>query len=153
MILRNAAGQESTRSLRIATLEKPDDLKRNLRAARGFMAARAGSKKFGVVGWCFGGGWSLSAAIDQGDEIDAAVIYYGRVTDNRERLAGIEAPVLGLFGDQDRGIPVESVRAFEATMNELGKSIEIHVYEGANHAFANPSGTRYDEAAATDASS
>ena len=43
------------------------------------------------------------------------------------------------------------MREFESALDTLGKSAEIHVYEGANHAFANPSGVRYDEAAATDA--
>ena len=46
---------------------------------------------------------------------------------------------------------MDSVRAFESVLDELGKSAEIHVYEDANHAFANPSGTRYNEVAATDA--
>lgn len=146
-----ATDRDGARALMQATLERRERLESNLRQARDFLVDQAGAVKVGTVGWCFGGGWSLNAAIHLGDDLDAAVIYYGRVTDDRERLAAVEAPVLGLFGSEDRGIPVDSVRAFESAMNELGKSIEIHVYEGANHAFANPSGTRYDEAAATDA--
>ena len=47
--------------------------------------------------------------------------------------------------------PVDGVRAFESTLGELGKDATIHVYEGAEHAFANPSGTRYNAEAAEDA--
>jgi len=59
--------------------------------------------------------------------------------------------VLGFFGELDRGIPVAGVRAFEAALRQLGKPAEIHVYPDADHAFANPSGTRYNAAAAEDA--
>jgi carboxymethylenebutenolidase len=60
-------------------------------------------------------------------------------------------PVLGIFGGQDRGIPVASVREFETVLEALGKTHEIIVYEDADHAFANPSGTRYQPEAAADA--
>jgi len=43
------------------------------------------------------------------------------------------------------------VTAFEATLQRLGKNADIHIYEGAEHAFANPSGTAYDPQAAEDA--
>ncbi len=66
-------------------------------------------------------------------------------------LATLTSPVLGIFGAEDRGIPLDSVKAFEAAMNEAGKSATIHVYDGADHAFANPSGTRYQAEAAEDA--
>ncbi|MFQ5525033.1 MAG: dienelactone hydrolase family protein [Thermoanaerobaculia bacterium] len=145
-----AGDREGAATLMRATLEKTDRLNDNLKQARAFLADQ-GAGKVGSVGWCFGGGWSLNAAIHLGAELEAAIIYYGRVTDDPQRLSRVAAPVLGLFGGQDRGIPVESVRAFETAMTELRKSIEVHVYEDANHAFANPSGTRYNEAAATDA--
>ena len=86
-----------------------------------------------------------------GDRIDAAVIYYGRLVTEKQELASLSTPILGLFGALDRGIPVESVREFEAALEALGKSAEIHVYPDADHAFANPSGPRYNPAAATDA--
>jgi carboxymethylenebutenolidase len=60
-------------------------------------------------------------------------------------------PILGIFGGQDRGIPVESVREFEMALQALGKTHEIVIYEDADHAFANPSGTRYQPEAAADA--
>ncbi len=145
-----AQDRDGAAALMRATLDKTDRLNDNLRQARDYLA-RAGAGRIGSVGWCFGGGWSLNAAIHLGGDLDAAVIYYGRVTDDRERLSLVEAPILGLFGGQDRGIPVDSVRAFEVALGELGKPVTIHIYEDANHAFANPSGTRYDQSAARDA--
>ena len=52
---------------------------------------------------------------------------------------------------EDRGITLESVRRFEAALERLGKNYEIHVYEGAGHAFANPSGNNFNAEYADDA--
>ncbi len=101
-----------------------------------------------MVGWCFGGGWSLRTALLLGPEIDAAVIYYGRPVTEPDQLAPLQAPLLGHFGALDDGIPVDRVRELEAALAALGKEAAIHIYEEADHAFANPSGTRYNEAAA-----
>ena len=110
-----------------------------------------GATKIGSIGWCLGGGMSLRTALLHPQDLDAAVIYYGRVQTDREVLAPLEVPILGLFGAEDQGIPVATVRAFEATLKELGKDARIHIYEGANHAFANPTGNRYHAEAAGDA--
>ena len=83
--------------------------------------------------------------------MDAAVIYYGQVTDDEDRLRPISAPILGLFGADDTGITVESVEAFRASLERLRKEHDIHVYPGVGHAFANPTGTNYNAEAATDA--
>jgi carboxymethylenebutenolidase len=66
-------------------------------------------------------------------------------------LATLQMPVLGLFGSRDPVVPLNTVVTFEETMKRLGKDADIHVYDGAQHAFANPSGTSYDPAAAEDA--
>jgi carboxymethylenebutenolidase len=79
------------------------------------------------------------------------VIYYGRLVTDREELSNLDWPVLGIFASEDQGIPVSTVREFETSLNELGVVNEIHVYEGANHAFANPSGDNYNMEAAKDA--
>jgi argininosuccinate lyase len=68
----------------------------------------------------------------------------------KAKLATLKSPILGFFGALDQSIPVDSIHAFEKTLKELGKSVEIHIYPGANHAFANPSGTAYNAAAAED---
>ena len=110
-----------------------------------------GATAVGTIGWCFGGGWSLAASLANPEAVDATVIYYGRLETDPARLAALASPVLGLFGSEDRGIPASSVREFEAALASLGKPAEIVIYDGANHAFANPSGGRYDPEAAQDA--
>ena len=66
-------------------------------------------------------------------------------------LEPINAPILGLFAEDDQGIDVESVYAFRRTLQRLRKDSIVHVYPDVGHAFANPTGQRYNEAAATDA--
>lgn len=122
-----------------------------LAAAHAFLGddARVSARKRGAIGWCFGGGWSLQHAIATPD-LDAAVIYYGRLVDDPSQLAKIRADVLAIFGTQDQSIPMEAVDRFEAAMKEAGRSIIVHRYD-ANHAFANPSSPRYEQTAAADA--
>ncbi len=120
-------------------------------AARDFLRTdqRVRAASIGSIGWCFGGGWSLQAALTMSD-LDAAVIYYGRLVTDPDALSKIEAKVLGVFGNLDRGIPPSAVDAFEKAMTEAGRDLKVLRYD-ANHAFANPSSARYDKAAATEA--
>ncbi len=123
----------------------------NLTQAYGYLNEKQGAENIGVIGWCFGGAWSLNTALAHPKKIDATVIYYGRLVTDTERLKSLEMPVLGIFGEEDGGIPPKKVNEFEAALNEVGVENSIHIYEGAGHAFANPSGTRYVEKAAEDA--
>ncbi len=134
-----------------ASMGRTSELEENLRQAYGYLEMKQKAPKTGVIGWCFGGGWSLQTALLLSDKIDATVIYYGRLETDKAKLGKLSMPVIGFFGGKDQGIPVAGVRAFEAAMKELGKPVEIHVYDDANHAFANPSGGNYNEAAAKDA--
>ena len=123
----------------------------NLRAAADYLREERNAEEIGVIGWCFGGGWSLQAGLGMPEMIDAVVMYYGQPVTDRERLAQLDAPLLGLFGAEDQGIPLAEVREMEQTLADLSEDATIRVYEGANHAFANPSGERYNAAAAEDA--
>jgi carboxymethylenebutenolidase len=75
--------------------------------------------------------------------LSATVIYYGRLVTEPETLSKIHWPILGIFGDQDKSIPVESVKKFEEALNANGITNEIYIYKGVGHAFANPSGDNY----------
>lgn len=97
--------------------------------------------KIASMGWCFGGAMSLQLALNE--KLAATVIYYGNLETNATKLSVIKWPVLGIFGSKDTSIPVESVKKFEAALNEVGIENEIHIYEGVGHAFANPSGMNY----------
>lgn len=125
----------------------------DLKGAWAHLAARpdVDPGRIGVVGWCMGGGYALALAAEE-PRLGAANINYGRLIEDRQKLGGIRAPVLGIFGAEDRGIPVESVRRFERSMKELDKDVSIHIYEGAGHAFMNPGNEDgYVEAASRDA--
>ena len=99
--------------------------------------------KLGTVGWCFGGGWSLSASTAA--KVDATVVYYGRVNHTADELAKLQGPVLGHFATEDQWINKQMVDGFEQAMTKAGKPFQSHWYE-AQHAFANPTSARYDQA-------
>lgn len=106
--------------------------------------------KVGTVGWCFGGAWSLNASIAA--PVDATVIYYGNVTRTVSQLENLKGPVLGHFGTLDQSINKEMVEGFEKNMAAAGKADDLTVYwYDADHAFANPTGSRYDAADAATA--
>jgi len=141
----------AARQLMMRAVENSDSVTSNLEQAYAFVTDTAGAPRVASLGWCFGGGWSLNTALLFPQDLDAAVIYYGQVTDNESRLAPLEVPILGLFGSEDTGIKLESVRRFEDALGRLGKEYEIQVYEGAGHAFANPSGNNFNAEYAEDA--
>ncbi len=147
---KTANSPEEARQLMLGVVENIDAARANIRGAYEFLDL-AGAPRIGSLGWCFGGGWSLNTAKLFPDELDAAVIYYGQVTGNEDELRPINVPILGLFGAEDEGIRVESVEAFRAALDRLRKDYEIHIYPGAAHAFANPTGNNYNAEAASDA--
>jgi carboxymethylenebutenolidase len=100
-----------------------------------------GTGKVATIGWCFGGGWSLNASI--ATPVDATIIYYGQVDQPASRLARLQGPVLGHFATRDQRINRPMVEGFEKSMAEAGKPLTVYWYE-ADHAFANPTGARYD---------
>ncbi len=122
----------------------------NMQAAKTYLLQQEKVTKVAGLGWCFGGGQSLQLALNSSD-LDATVIYYGRLVTDKDELSVINWPVLGIFASEDQGIPVATVREFEASLNDLGVENSIHIYEGTDHAFANPSGDRYNMEAAEDA--
>ncbi len=97
--------------------------------------------KVGTVGFCFGGGWSLNAAI--ASPVDATVIYYGKVDRPPQQLARLQGPVLGHFATRDQWINTAMVSAFEKAMNEADKKLTVYWYD-ADHGFANPTAGHYD---------
>ncbi len=122
----------------------------NIAQAIAYLKAQ-GATKIGAVGYCFGGHWSLRTGLVGGTDIKAVVMYYGAPITDRAQLTRLKAPVLGLFGGLDKGIPVDSVRAMERSIKAAGLPVTINVYADANHAFANSSGQAYNAAAANDA--
>ncbi len=91
-----------------------DRAKRDLHAAFEFLASQANVKKdrIGSIGWCMGGGYSLDVALQE-PTLAADVINYGHLATDQDALKKINAPILGLFGGQDRGITPDDVHKFE----------------------------------------
>jgi len=108
---------------------------------------RAPGRRLATLGWCFGGGQSLQATLQAPDEIAGTIIYYGQPVLDVDRLGKLQGPVLGLYAKQDGWITPDVVKNFQQAMREAGKTLEVHSYD-ARHAFANPSGDRYNTDAA-----
>jgi len=112
---------------------------RDLKAAFHYLSARpdVNPAKIGSVGWCMGGGLSLQLALNESG-LAACVVNYGALPTSPEDIQKIQAPVLGNFGAEDRGIPPSAVQAFQKAMESAQKSIDVKIYEGTGHAFENP---------------
>ena len=130
-----------------------DRAKRDLDAAFKFLASQPDVKKnrIGAIGWCMGGGYALDVALQE-PTLAADVINYGHLATDRDALKKINAPILGLFGAQDRGITPDDVHKFAEMLGQLGKKPEIKIYDDAGHAFENPNNKNgYRAADASDA--
>lgn len=116
-----------------------DRASRDLQAAVVYLRSRneVDGKRIGSVGWCMGGGYSLETALVVPD-LAACVICYGRLVSEDSTIQKIGAPVYGIFGSEDRGIPKADVSAFQSRARALGKTVTMDVYEGVGHAFMNP---------------
>lgn len=102
--------------------------------------------KVGVIGFCWGGAMANQLAVND-PKLNAAVPYYGRQP-TAEEAAKIKAPLLLHYAGMDTGIN-PGIPAYEQALKAAGVKYELHMYEGANHAFNNDTNAaRYDEKAA-----
>jgi carboxymethylenebutenolidase len=131
--------------------ENPDEAVQKMhRATAGVRDLSFTTTQVASLGWCFGGGQSLQLSLSD-TNLNSTVIYYGTLTTDRTTLQQIDEPVLGIFGSEDQVVGIENIREFNQTLGELGIQREIYVYEGARHAFANPSGESFQPEATRDA--
>ncbi len=108
---------------------------------------RAG--KVGSVGFCFGGGMSLSLACHA--RLAACVVFYGENPAPIELVDNIACPVLGLYGAEDLRINQHLDRLVKA-MVDYRRDFEMRIYPGAGHAFFNDTNPpTYRDAAAREA--
>jgi carboxymethylenebutenolidase len=146
-----ASSSEESRQLILPVVENQEIADENIRQAYDFLENTAQAPRIGAVGWSFGGNWALNAAMLFPDELDAAVIYYGQLTSSEERLGPVNAPILGIFGENDRGVTPDKVDEFQQVLERLGKTYQVEVYPGVGHAFADPTSANYSEAVAEQA--
>ena len=128
---------------------EPEDAVADLQAGLDYLKQQdfVRADALGVTGFCFGGGYTFDLAAASPD-IKAAVPYYG--TASRAISMGLsetEAAVLVMYGGNDTRITSESADV-EAALTQAGVPFEIMVHQGADHAFFNDTGGRYNEAAA-----
>lgn len=129
---------------------KEADNTRILNILKGAIAFAGSDARIFSLGWCFGGGYALQAAIVAGKQAAGCVMYYGMPETDMTKLKGLNCDVLGLFASQDKWINADVVKTFRENMNKAGKKLTVKTYN-ADHAFANPSNPKYDKEAAAQA--
>jgi len=146
---KSAEGVREAFQLMTGLSKNEDAALANLKEAYDYLTNELGVEKVGIIGWCLGGKWSLRGSLMLPNEIDATVIYYGSLIDDREQLATLEMPIIGFVGTKDRPYINQFIQ-FDKDLKALNKDYSVHFYEGAGHAFANASGTAYEPEAAED---
>jgi carboxymethylenebutenolidase len=140
------ADEEKAREM-IGTL-KPEETLAFSRAAIDALAKIQGSNgKVGAMGFCWGGGAVNALAVSGDPNLKAGVAYYGRQAPAAE-VPKIAAPLMLHYAGLDERINA-GIAEFEAALKANGKAYELHMYEGANHAFNNDTNAaRYSKEAA-----
>jgi carboxymethylenebutenolidase len=130
-----------------------DEAARDLAAAIQYLKSDAGAvgQKVGTVGFCMGGALSLYAACQSAD-VGACVVFYGGHPNAKPNIAGLQAPVLGIFAAKDGFVSPQVVADLDRQLTAAGKRHEFHTYPDTQHAFFNDARPEvYDAAAAADA--
>lgn len=116
----------------IGTL-KPEDVQRQLDdVAKYGMALPAALPKYGIVGYCWGGGVSFAHAA-HAPALGASVVYYG-VSPPADQIANVRAPVLGLYGDNDMRVN-STIPVADSVLKARKKTYEHSIFPGAGHGF------------------
>ena len=115
-----------------------------------WLKKNGGGVKIATIGWCMGGGESLKASLHDPKDVNATVIHYGMPDSDVAKLKTLQGPVLGIWANKDGWITPDKVAAFDKALTDAGIKHEFHAYD-ADHAFANPSGGKYNGEAAKDA--
>jgi carboxymethylenebutenolidase len=140
---------------------KPDaELLADLDATVQWAKSQGGNTdRLGIIGFCRGGRtvWEYAA---HSPDLKAGVAFYGSLVDPQNPLwpkspmqlaPDMKAPVLGLYGEADQGIPVAQVEQMKSNLQAAGKTVEIKIYPGAPHGFHADYRPSYRKDAADDA--
>ncbi len=119
----------------IRTLDAADIQRKLDAVAQYAMAFPSAEKKYGIVGFCWGGGISFAHAAHAGTspQFGASVVYYG-TPPSADQLPNVHAPVLGLYGGTDARIAL-TVPGTDSAMKALGRTYEHTIFAGAAHGF------------------
>lgn len=117
--------------------------RQDIRAAATYLGSRkdVDSDRVGVIGFCMGGRLAQLAALDKGP-FDAVVMCYGSPETSPARLKTLKAPLLGIFGAEDRGIGADQTGPLAIALKKWGKrGSAVHVFPGVGHAFLRDAGS------------
>jgi len=114
--------------------------------------------RLGITGFCWGGRivWLYAA---HSPKLKAGVAWYGRLVGPKSELqpqhpidiaGSLKAPVLGLYGGKDQGIPLDTIEQMRAALKAAGNPSEIVVYPEAGHGFNADYRPSYNKEAAED---
>ena len=116
----------------IRTLDAAAVQRRLDATARFAMALPAAQPRYGIVGFCWGGGVSFAHAV-HAPGLGASVVYYG-TSPSAAALANVRAPVLGLYGENDARVNA-TIPPADSAMRALGKTYRHEIFPGAGHGF------------------
>jgi len=127
------------RAIWLVVTTPQDEIRLDIDAGYQYMASlpQVSADRIGAVGFCFGGTQVMHLGTRNPD-LAANVIYYGNgpITDPQALgVMGQSGPVLGIYGEQDTGIPLDEVRGFEQALQSRGISHQVTVYPDVGHAF------------------
>ncbi|MCU0633834.1 MAG: dienelactone hydrolase family protein [Gemmatimonadaceae bacterium] len=129
------ATPDSAPQLATATIRtlKPEDVQRQISLVADYgMKLPAAVKKYGVVGFCWGGSTVFNHAV-AAPGLGASVVYYG-TSPATPALGAIKAPVLGLYGENDARVNA-TIPAADSAMKAMKKTYETKIFPGAGHGF------------------
>lgn len=90
--------------------------------------------RIAIAGFCYGGRVALEYSLHN-RQLAATAVFYGRPITDIDALKTLPGPLLGIYGSEDRQIPVREVRAFDEALREAGVRRQVSLYQGQGHAF------------------
>lgn len=125
------ATDSATKLIRAVTV---DEMNKGVAASGRYgMSLPAAAKKYGVVGYCWGGSATFNHAVFNAPGLGAAVVYYG-TSPKAEQLPNVKVPVLGLYGENDQRVNA-TIGYADSTLKALGRTYEKEIFAGAGHGF------------------
>lgn len=127
-------------ALQLMNLLSKDIIIQDIQAAVAFLSnhKKVDKNKIGIIGWGMGGKNALYA-VTRIQNLKAVVINYGNLITDQAEIKKINCPILGIFGETDRSIPVMDVQNFEQALKDAKKENKIIIYRNVGNAFMNPS--------------